>query len=197
MDKHQHSAAPHWSTIGINPEVVLEQLWESSLVGLTLVGADGKFVHPSPVLCEMLEYTVRELEQLTYMDITHPADVANDVGMAQAVLRGEVPYYVMAKRYLTKTGKVIWIKLHVSAFFDEESGEFMMYLAQIAPAEYFQPKVPATRRLPMETRIRDFLTRNWKWLWATAPAAGYGIYEFAKLVEILLDAARKAQEAGG
>ena len=153
---------PHWPALGIDPTTVLEHLWESSLVGLTLVTEEGKWLHPSPALCELLEYTAVELEQKTYMDVTHPEDVNDDMASARAVADGSLSNYVMAKRYITKTGRVIWIKLHVSGFFDEH-GQFLMYLSQVAPAERWDPHAPVVR-VSAAKRVEFFFRDNWKWL---------------------------------
>lgn len=163
----QQYSTPHWANLNLDPEAVLEELWRSSLVALTLVTEEGRWLHPSPALCELLEYTASELEGMTFADVTDPRDMRSDVKMAEAVRRGDIPYYVMSKRYITKTGKVVWIKLHVSGFFDD-SGHFLFYLSQIAPAEIFDPKAPVViQERALESRILDFVKRNWRWL---APA---------------------------
>lgn len=180
-----------WHKLGVDPEKVIEHLWNSSLLGLTFVTEEGKWLNPSPTLCELLEYTQVELEKLTYMDVTHPADVSSDVEMAKAVARGDLPYYTMSKRYIAKTGRIVWIKLHVSGFFMED-GKFNMFLSQIAPAEVFNPKAPAVVKLvPVETRIWKFLGRNWKWLIPALVAAAGGIYEATAIIHKLIEIAQK------
>ena len=156
--------SPPWEALGLDSEEVAEHLWQSSLIALTLVTEDGYFRHPSEALCELLEYTSSELERLKFADVTHPADISSDIEMAKAVAEGRLSHYVMSKRYITKTARVVWIKLHVSGFFRSD-GKFLMFLSQIAPAEVYNPNAPAVARtIPIETRIREFIVKHWKWL---------------------------------
>ena len=186
MPQARKGGFPHWGELKLDPEVVLEHLWQSSLVGLTLVTEDGFFKHPSEALCELLEYTSAELERMKFADVTHPADISSDLEMARAVAEGRLGHYTMSKRYISKTQKVVWIKLHVSGFFDSD-GEFLMYLSQIAPAEVYNPQAPAVARtLPPETRLRMFWSRHWKWLIPAAIAVAGVVYEAVKIHQQVL-----------
>lgn len=178
-------AVPHWASLGVDPGEVLEHLWTSSLVGLSFVKEDGKWAHPSPTLCQLLEYTSNELEGMTFADVTHPLDIAADAEMAKALARGDIPYYVMSKRYISKTGKVVWIKLHVSGFFDSND-KFLMYLSQIAPAEVWDPKAPAVRKAkPPETIVFEFAKKHWKWLLPALGGAITGGYKLWSMYQVL------------
>lgn len=185
----KNAQTPHWGALQLDPEQVLEHLWQSSIVALTLVTEDGHFLHPSEALCELLEYTPHELERLRFGDVTHPADRNSDIEMARAVAAARIDHYVMSKRYITKTERVVWIKLHVSGFFDED-GEFLLFLSQIAPAEVYNPKAPAVARsLPIETRLRQFMQRNWKVLLPLVGFAATMLYraitDYYRLMELL------------
>lgn len=183
---------PHWPSLGLDPEKVLEHLWQSSLIGFTLIDEKDRWLHPSATMCQLLEYTSAELESMTYQQITHPADVKSDESMAKSVARGEIPYYVMSKRYITKTGKVIWIKLHVSAFFDEETGKFVRYFSQIAPAEVWDPKTPVVKKeKPIEVRVADFWRAHWKYLLPMLGAALVGSYKVWEAYSTLMELAAK------
>lgn len=179
---------PHWPSLGVAPEKVLSSLWESSLIGLTLVTEEGYWLHPSPTLCGMLEYTQSELEKLACADVTHPLDVSDDLHMAKLVAERNIGSYVMSKRYITKTGKVLWIKLHVSGLYAED-GKLVMYLSQIAPAEIFNPSSPLVRKtIPVETKIRKFLAVHWKWLTIATAAAVVTGYKLWQAYHLLMGA---------
>ena len=44
----------------------------------------------------------RELSEITFADVTHPAGVSLDVGLAERVFNGQLPRYETEKRYTTK-----------------------------------------------------------------------------------------------
>lgn len=109
----------------------LRVLWNRSLLGFALVSVDGELLKVNNAFCEMLEYSETELLAKSFQDITHPEDSDQDVDMAEKVASGALEYYIMYKRYLTKTGSVIWIKLRVDKITSVD-GEFLYFLSQIS-----------------------------------------------------------------
>ena len=55
-----------------------------------------------------------ELLQLSFVDITHPDDVRADVDLAEQLFKREIPFYRIQKRYVKKSGEIIWINLTAS-----------------------------------------------------------------------------------
>lgn len=189
---HRDAFQLDWSKLPIDKQHVLDHFWGHCLIGMTFIDEKGYFVNPNPALCQLLEYTSSELEKLTYADITHPADLNDDMEMATRVMRGDIPFYVMSIRYLSKRGRVILIKLHVSAFFANNDSDFLLFFSQIAPAEIYDPVAPAVKKAkPIETQIRLFVQRNWKWLLPATSAAIAGSYKAYRAYETLMQIAQK------
>lgn len=109
--------------------IAFDQLWENSIIGMALVSEDGRFLDANPAFCDMVEYSLYELQSIDFATITHPSDIKADVQMAERVSSGMTPGYIMKKRYITKTGKIIWVTLKVIAI--EENGNFRYLLSQI------------------------------------------------------------------
>jgi PAS domain S-box-containing protein len=59
----------------------------------------------------MLGYDEVELLPLSFVDITHPDDVQTDVDLAEQLFKREIPFYCIHKRYVKKSGEIIWINL--------------------------------------------------------------------------------------
>src|SRR6516225_4084369 len=55
-----------------------------------------------------------ELVQMSFVDITHPDDVRADVELAERLFKREMPFYRTQKRYVKKSGDIIWINLTAS-----------------------------------------------------------------------------------
>jgi PAS domain S-box-containing protein len=106
------------------------RVFEEGPLGLALVGRDYRFVKVNSALCEMVGYGEAELVQLSFADITHPEDVRADVELAEQLFRGEIPFYRMQKRYVKKTGDIIWINLTASIIFGPD-GEPLHGLAMV------------------------------------------------------------------
>ena len=106
------------------------RVFEEGPLGLALVGKDYRFERANSALCRMVGYDEEELRQLSFVDITHPDDIRADVDLAEQLFQGEIPFYRMQKRYVKKTGEIIWINLTASMIVDP-NGEPLHSLSMI------------------------------------------------------------------
>jgi PAS domain S-box-containing protein len=88
--------------------------FDQAAVGIAHVAPDGRWLRVNRKLCEIVEYTPAELMALTFQDITHPDDLDADLAYVGKMLAGEIQTYSMQKRYIRKSGSLIWINLTVS-----------------------------------------------------------------------------------
>lgn len=103
-----------------NAEVALREseerfrkVFEESPVGKAFVRPDAeRYVRINPAFARMLGYGQEELAQVAIADITYPGD--REVGLtdAQRVFRGELPSAHFEKRYVAKSGAVLWGNVH-------------------------------------------------------------------------------------
>lgn len=90
------------------------EAFATSPTGIAVVDLDGHFLDVNPALADILGRDAGELGNLTFQDITHPDDVAADIGYTQRLLDGELEGYRMEKRYLRPDGTIVWGLLNVS-----------------------------------------------------------------------------------
>ncbi len=88
--------------------------FEQAAVGIAHVAIDGAWLRVNQRLCEILGYTQAELLARTFQEITDPEDLATDLEYVRQLVAGEIPNYVMEKRYLHKSGEIVWTNLTVS-----------------------------------------------------------------------------------
>ncbi|HYP19176.1 MAG TPA: PAS domain S-box protein, partial [Chloroflexia bacterium] len=101
-------------------EQLFRQMFDNAPIGMSMVSLDYRFVRANRAFLDMLGYTPEELAALTFVDITYPPDVAEDLALAQKLFSGQIPSYKLEKRYVTKAGDVIWIELTVTIVRDTE-----------------------------------------------------------------------------
>ncbi len=94
--------------------------FDRAAVGVAHVGMDQRTLWVNPGLCAMLGYTEAEMLERTVLDLTHPEDLDADLVLARRLLAGELPSYRIEKRYLHKTGSVVWGDVAVSMVRDGE-----------------------------------------------------------------------------
>ncbi len=104
--------------------------FEEAPIGMTLVALDGRFARVNHALCEIVGYTVEELERLRFQDITHPEDLDVDLELAEKLARGEIPRYQLEKRYFRKNGTIVTILLSASILRGRD-GAPLYYISQI------------------------------------------------------------------
>ncbi len=62
----------------------------------------------------ILGRTSRELDQMEWMDITHPDDLAEDLENFAAFKRGEMDGYTLEKRFVRPDGSSVWTNMKIS-----------------------------------------------------------------------------------
>ncbi len=98
--------------------------------GVAIVGLDGIFLHVNQKLAAILGYSIEELSNITFQEITHPDDLDADLAQVSSLLAGEIDTYEMEKRYYTKSGHLIWALLAVAIVRDED-GTPRHFISQI------------------------------------------------------------------
>src|SRR6185295_6950030 len=114
-------------------EVRLARAEAFSLVMLTHVGLDGRWLKVPPTLCDLLGYSEEELLAGTFKDVTHPDDFESDWSQCQRLIRGEIRSFDLEKRYIHKDGHTIWIFLNCSVVEDDEGMpiHFLTYIKDV------------------------------------------------------------------
>ncbi|WP_200979320.1 PAS domain-containing sensor histidine kinase [Echinicola sp. 20G] len=104
--------------------------FEHAAIGMAILNEKGQWLKVNNKLCEIVGYTQEELRQLTFQDITFPADLDADLVLFQELMDGKRDHYQMEKRYFHKDGHIIYIILAVSIVRNNE-GKILYVVSQI------------------------------------------------------------------
>jgi PAS domain S-box-containing protein len=96
-----------------------QRVFEDSPVAMALVGDDFRLTEANGAFCRLTGYSPSELARLTFTDITHPDDIDADLRLARQVFAGELRSYSIDKRYVRKSGEIVWVGLTVSVIRDD------------------------------------------------------------------------------
>lgn len=94
-------------------ESMFRATFEKAPIGIAHVSIDGAWLRVNQKLHDILGYRNGELVGKTFLDITHPDDIAADLAHRQGLLNGVVESYEMEKRYIRKNSTVVWCNLTV------------------------------------------------------------------------------------
>lgn len=114
----------------LESEERFRKIFEQGPIGMAIVGLDFRWTTLNSALCDMLGYTSEELQTMTFPDITHPDDLELDVTLAGRLVRSEIPFYKIEKRYIKKTGEIIWANL-TGALIKDSTGTPLYYVAMV------------------------------------------------------------------
>ena len=98
--------------------------------GVTINQLDGRYLKVNKAFCDICEYDETQVLNMGFQDLTHPEDVKPNIELDEQLKRGEIPFYQMAKRYITRSGQVKHVLLQVSLIRnDDQTPKF--YYAQV------------------------------------------------------------------
>lgn len=121
-------------------------------IGMALVNLEGKFLQVNNALCSLLGYPEIDLLNLTFQKITHPDDLDLDLSYQGQLLKEEINFYQMEKRYITKSSGIIWVLLSVSMVHDAK-GKPLYFIKQVQDITH-QKKIADSLR-ESEERFRN------------------------------------------
>ncbi|MGO9750114.1 MAG: PAS domain S-box protein [Solirubrobacteraceae bacterium] len=104
--------------------------FEEAPIGMSLVALDGRCLGANRALQEIVGYREEELRALTFAQITHAEDLGADRESLRQIIAGKIRGYKLAKRYIHKGGRVIWVDLSVSLVRDA-GGAPLHFIAQV------------------------------------------------------------------
>jgi len=91
---------------------------EQAAVGIAHATLDGHFRQINQKFCSIVGYARDELLQMSYQDITFPADLDENFYFKQQLLAGKISTFSMEKRYVRKDRSLVWVNLTVSMLRD-------------------------------------------------------------------------------
>lgn len=98
-------------------------IFNNSGIGIGLVDLQGNIIQCNSELTEMLGYTNEELTKFAFSDITHKEDIDIDLQMFDELINNKRERYQLEKRYVSKSGNIVWVKLTVSLIHDENGNQ--------------------------------------------------------------------------
>ncbi|MBN1102487.1 MAG: PAS domain S-box protein [Deltaproteobacteria bacterium] len=123
--------------------------FEHAPIGMALVSPEGRWLRANKALSAMLGYSPSELLNMTFQDITHPDDLEPNPAYVQRMLAGEIATHRLEKRYLHKSGRLVWALLSFSLVRDHKE----------APLHFVFQLLDVTERKKKEEEMKELISR--------------------------------------
>ncbi len=106
------------------PDEPFREAFDAASTGMALFHPrTGQCLYVNQALCDSLGYAQDELLNMTYHQITHPADQYATREQMDAIRNASGSSFRVEKRYLHKTGRVLWVEVTGSILRDSKGQE--------------------------------------------------------------------------
>ncbi|KAA0546879.1 PAS domain S-box protein [Bacillus sp. BGMRC 2118] len=95
-------------------KAMFKEIFYQSSVPQLIGSIDFKRIEMNAAFYEYIGYSKEEFSQMTIPDISHPEDLLLDQQLFSELISRKRDKYQMEKRYIHKSGEIIWGMLHVS-----------------------------------------------------------------------------------
>jgi PAS domain S-box-containing protein len=109
-------------------EELLRAAFDQVAVGFSMTDLDGRFLKVNEAFCRITGYTEQELLRMDFQSITHPEDLPGNLTHRPRLIAGEMKGIVYQKRYIRKSGELVWVQNSVSTLLSS-NGEASGFVA--------------------------------------------------------------------
>ncbi len=154
---------------------------ESSIIGMTMTAIDGHFIFVNSALCKMLQYTCKELLDMSFNDVIYPEDAPMNMDYLQKVIQNEIDSFEDEQRCIRKDGSIFWAAIKVSAVKDN-SDNFLHFFAHILDITEYRKTKEAL--LDSETLYRNLIETTSAVAWEVDIASQRFTYISPQIMDI-------------
>jgi PAS domain S-box-containing protein len=108
----------------------LRAMFNQAAVGIATGTLEGRFVEANQKFSDILGYSIEELRERTFLDVTHADDAERTRSNTGRLLAGEIADLIYEKRYVRKDGSSVWSRSTVTLLKDA-AGKPQRYVAVI------------------------------------------------------------------
>lgn len=94
-------------------ESTLRSYFELPLIGIAIISPDQKWLEVNDKLCDILGYERSQLIRKTWVELTYPEDLPQDLAEFNQLLAGVKDQYSLDKRFIRPDGRVIYASISV------------------------------------------------------------------------------------
>jgi PAS domain S-box-containing protein len=89
-------------------ELRFRTIFNQAAVGIAVTDLNGRFLQANQKFCDVFGYSLEELHSRTFLELTHPLDLAHTQEILRRLVSQEIPDTVLEKRCIRKDGGYIW-----------------------------------------------------------------------------------------
>ena len=111
-------------------EAQFRATFETAAIGIEHIGLDHRWLRVNPVMCSLTGYAAEDLLAMSFTELTHPDDLADNLLQVQRLLHGEIASYKIEKRVIHRSGRDVWVTA-TAALLRDASGEPQYFIGAL------------------------------------------------------------------
>ncbi|GAA0787214.1 EAL domain-containing protein [Marinobacterium sediminicola] len=113
------SLAWHLDSVASQREQLLGRFFDMPFIGMGLTDpTTGHWIKVNDCLECLLGFSVEELRQKTWQELTHPEDLAADESAFRRLLNGDTEAYQLEKRFIAASGQHVPVRIYIKLLRD-------------------------------------------------------------------------------
>jgi len=133
-------------------------IFEQAAVGVAQIETQtGRFVRVNQRYCQIVGLEPEEMTTTTFMAITYPDDLQEDLDSVEKLKSGQIRDFTMEKRYFRKDGSIVWVNLTVSPMWDigEEPTYHIAVVEDITSRKHAEAETRKAQRELLDLQRRE------------------------------------------
>jgi len=147
-------------------ELRFRAIFDQAPIAIALLDLQGKQIISNSTMLKMVGYSQDELTKMKFTDFTYRLDADIDLHHFIDLLEGRITEYKIEKRYVHKTGRLVWAKLFVTLLLDENGNpkEVLKMVEDITESKKAEDEL-----LESELKFRAFFENSMDAIFLTSP----------------------------
>ncbi|WP_243358599.1 PAS domain S-box protein [Fundidesulfovibrio terrae] len=138
-------------------EEKFRRTFDQSPIGAAMLSLDWTFIRANETFCRITGYEEEELLGKNIIILSHPDDVEGALDRSAKLRGGMIEHYELDKRYIHKSGKVVWVHLSAGLLRDA-SGNPSYYLPMVQ--DITERKEAEDKLARTQARLQALLTSS-------------------------------------
>ncbi|NGZ98728.1 MAG: hypothetical protein CV089_21880, partial [Nitrospira sp. WS110] len=131
-------------------------IFDRAAEGIAIRDLEGRYVQCNAAYTAIVGYTEHELETLEFQSLIHPDDRLHNGELVRQLLNGDIPSFELENRYITKSGRPVWVQKHASIIRNDQGAPTHLL---VLVTNITQRKRDEEELLRQRARLEDLASR--------------------------------------
>lgn len=95
-------------------EAYIQSTFAAAPAGIAMTDVEGRYILTNPAYCRIVGRSEEELRGHGFFNLTHPEDRPEMLRLVRRLIEGEIPDFIIEKRFVKKDETIVWARASVT-----------------------------------------------------------------------------------